>query len=217
MANNSNNRTIYYHGCGKLKYEFMVRHGALPAFTSNGALYVSAHKGTAYEYALNNHGLDDVIIRVQTELELPEVSGMEPLDLAIQLRSIIENIRIKRGFTTESVIKDRKTHLALAGYFPISSKEFRKAFLKAREEISSYGGFIFALLLEGETMCPNTFPGEATDYGVKIPLVGAEKSKSATSIEIVNFARQGISLYKKRTKEIPSINLDGKLFSIEEL
>ncbi len=216
MLRHSNDRARHYHGCGRLKYDFMMKYGVLPAFT-NGSLYVSRVKGTAYEYALDGGGfLDDVIIRIQAELNLPEVSGMEPFDLAVQLRSIIESIRNRKSLSPESIIESGITYSALAGYFPISSKEFRRAFLRAREEISTYGGLIITLGLEGERVYPNTFPCEATDYGVRIPLVGDDKTQGAVSVKVASFVNQS-GAYKKIPKEIPALNIERKILDVEFL
>ena len=211
MIRNLSTREIYYHGCGKLKYDFMVRHGALPAFTSDGDLYVSAHEGTAFEYALPNNFLDNIVIRLHDELKISEILEMEPTDSVIQLRSIVSSAIRKYG---RNIGKISST---LAGYFPISSKEFRKV-LESQEKFRySLGGFIIALVLDGESLEPNTFPDEATDYGMKIPLTGANKSRSSVSIELTYFVRYAADLYKKSIKEIPALNLENRFINVESV
>ena len=81
----------------------------------------------------------------------------------------------------------------------------------------SLGGFIIALVLDGENLNPNTFPGEATDYGMKIPLTGADKSRSSVSIELTHFVRYAADLNKKIRREIPALGINGKIRYVEIL
>ena len=128
----SNNKQLYYHGCGKLKYEFWQKYGALPTFMDDGRLYVSSKYSTAYEYATSYvFSLDEIVINMQSRLKLSEIADIEPLELEIQLRSIIEGILKRRGanigYSTSG----------LAGYFPISRKDFRKAILEIQNNVFS--------------------------------------------------------------------------------
>ena len=208
----SNNKQSYYHGCGRLKYEFRQRYSSLPTFMDDGCLYASSKYSTAYEYATSYvFSLDEIVINLESRLKLSEIADIGPLELEIQLLSIIEGIMKRRGTNIGNIIS------SLAGYFPISRKEFRKVFLDVQNNVShKQVNYIFGFLLENEKIIPNTFPCETTDYGVAIPLVGDEKSQNAVNVPITFFVKHGHKTYEKIARNIPALKLESQIIEVQQ-
>ena len=101
----------------------------------------------------------------------------------------------------------------LSSYFPVSEKKIKRTLLEAQKQASTHNNYLFSFHLKGETILPNTFPGEPIDYGVAVPLEGNEKTNSAVVISLNQFVRIG-RLYIKRKKYIPALNLEGRLIEV---
>ncbi|GEM_PF-5193987 len=199
--------TQYYHACGRINYEIWQRHSALPAFEQSGQLYVNLQRSVAEANAARGHdGLDGIIMQVASELALPEMTGMPQIDMAVQLRLIIEP-RLHEGVS--------RTVQRLAGYFPISGKRFRRALLDAERDLNQKQGmsggnvYVFSFNLDGEPLSPiGSMPcsGGCSMEGHAIPLVGYRTSSNAVEIPLTYFVRRG-SAYERQESAIPALSI----------
>lgn len=196
---NSNNAP-YYHACGRISYELWLRHGALPTFQQGGELYVNLQRSVAEANAACGHdGLDALIMRASSELGLPEIAGTPHIDLSVQLRTIIKP-KIGEGVS--------RIAQALAGYFPISGKRFRRVLLDAERELNEV--YVFKFNLDGEPLSPiGSVPCSSgcSMEGHAIPLVGNGASRNAVEIPLARFINL-CRAYERRQAVVPALRIN---------
>ncbi len=199
--------TIYYHACGKLKHDLAMDQTGLVGFERDHHLFVTQYRAVAEWYASNFYGLDQLVLNLVLNLDLAQISGLDPFNLAFQLR----------GYLSPEGITLRKAVSRLSAVFPISGKVFRKAILEIQDEMRKYPvyNYVFRLELDGENIGIQAFFDDSLS-GIGIPLSGPGRTKSAVELDVPYFLKRGCDLYERDVKKVPALSLEGKVVSVEQ-